>query len=286
MAWRWLPWLLGACTGLALLLLQSAMQSGKVPRNVQPEVRFQAMPTFVLKHNSKAGGTFSRTLLKAVFKFNPSKKALWKIIDDDNALFPNDKKKNFVAVLMRNPCAWNVAWANECPTKAWDFGRPTFAANPLGPMGYLERHTTDTELRNWMLNARSPEGLGVISFYLWQSMVCPKCWGWHRKVKEGLNPKEGEHCNSSHRAQQDMAVMNPQSLAHCWIFQETLMEDMRVCLTAFEASHPAAADSVRWDLFEKAAANQSGEALFFERDWSVARWAAPSLQYRRHKPCE
>ncbi|OLQ00044.1 Voltage-dependent T-type calcium channel subunit alpha-1I [Symbiodinium microadriaticum] len=89
---------------------------------------------------------------------------------------------------------------------------------------------------------------------------------------------------SEDRIRQDLAAADPRKLAHCWIFQETLMDDLRECLLAYEQLIlPGAID---WDLFNSAAANKSGEGLFFDRAWSVARWAAPSLQIRRHKPCD
>ncbi|CAE7207765.1 CACNA1I [Symbiodinium pilosum] len=94
-----------------------------------------------------------------------------------------------------------------------------------------------------------------------------------------------ERCNSSARIRQDLAAADPRKLAHCWIFQETLMEDLRECLHAYVRIHPLTERLINWDIFNAAAANKSGEGLFFERAWSVARWAAPSLQIRRHKPC-
>ncbi|CAE7265561.1 unnamed protein product [Symbiodinium sp. CCMP2456] len=277
-------------SGLGLSLLGSQaeiLEGSRRPQNVFPgDPKIQWVdgntPTFILKHNSKAGGTFSRVLLKAVFK----NRAHLQYIDDDNILPPNATKFHFVAVLMRNPCAWYVAWANECPTKAYDFRRPTFGPNPFQPMGYLERHTTQQEFQDFVLNTRSPDGIGVIGFYFWQSIIAPVCHLWHQRQAEGKKVYEGatpERCNSTDRIRQDLAAADPRKLAHCWIFQETLMDDLRECLLAYEQLIlPGAID---WDLFNAAAANKSGEGLFFERAWNVARWAAPSLQIRRHKPC-
>ncbi|CAE7790979.1 unnamed protein product [Symbiodinium sp. CCMP2592] len=291
---RWPPIALGFMVGMSVALLSrrweaEILESGRQrPPNVFPgDPKIQRVesgnpPTFILKHNSKAGGTFSRVLLKAVFR----NRVHLQYIDDDNVLPLNATTFHFVAVLMRNPCSWYVAWANECPTKAYDFRRPTFGPNPFQPMGYLERHTTQQEFQDFVLNTRSPDGIGVIGFYLWQSIIAPVCHLWHQRLAEGKKMYEGatpERCNNTDRIRQDLAAADPRKLAHCWIFQETLMDDMRECLLAYEQLIlPGAID---WDLFNQAAANRSGEGLFFERAWSVARWAAPSLQIRRHKPC-
>lgn len=38
--------------------------------------------------------------------------------------------------------------------------------------------------------------------------------------------------SNKHRTQVDLARWDPNKMAHCWIFQETLMEDLRECLEA------------------------------------------------------
>ena len=188
-------------------------------------------------------------------------------VGDDLYLRPDHVATSFVAVTMRNPCSMYVSLAhfqghNELHTKPWRasmFGQysPSTADEPC-PDSAREvdsRMCTRRHSRNAFLSktgsmqayilaaARSREHVGWYSYYIWSALVAPECH--HDRFKEddnqlGNHTARYEACyGNPRRIERDLQQYNADTAAHCWIFQEHAVENLRACLQAFEHAVPA-----------------------------------------------
>lgn len=243
-------------------------------------------PRFYYKHLTKAGGTFGRALLNAVF----ADEDFYTINEDDAALPPPEQRTQeaFVAVTMRNPCDLYVSFANFHPGKAFAYG-PTYGPNPLGN----DRGPYSVAaLREWLLDSRLPDGTGFYSYYFWSLVIAPECAGWFQKGRNHEPHPSSGVCNNSTRIALDLQKFSPQKLAQCWIFQETMMNDFRRCLKAYEKSSTLVAGSVNWTRFEHIASNVTLQDELLSsypysdvyRDKSVAKSSSRHPQCRHYFP--
>lgn len=245
-----------------------------------PKYSDKLRPLFYMKHLTKAGGTYGGFLMDTVIK-----KTNWRVNRDDGEMGKHNKKSHFVVVTMRNPCDLYVSFANYNPNKAYGYGIETMGANPvLGrPVGQL----SVSEFEKWMLNARSPHGFGFYSFYFWQSVIRPECHNFWRLPTDKRTWKTAR-CENISRVIDDLKEWSPTTLAHCWVFQETLIDDFRVCLKAYEQTSGYAAGSIDWELFERIASNKTLSDLMFLRSslHGDTKGKLPQTSSLRHKSCK
>merc|ERR1711920_229987 len=109
-------------------------------------------------------------------------------------------------------------------------------------------------------------------------MIKPWC---HMAIK-GTSAQQRICLGPNSSMQKDLRTFSPKELAHCWIFQETIMDDLRRCFLAYEQSSDWAAGSVNWKLFEHLASNRSAqESLFSKSDLPAAKTKVLSSQGKR-----
>merc|ERR1712013_123763 len=126
---------------------------------------------------------------------------------------------------MRNPCDLYVSFANYNPNKAYGYVQ-TRGENPLlgRRVGMLEV----SEFEKWLLNSSLLDGTGFYSFYFWQSVIQPECHNFWKLPNDKRRELE-DRCENATLMQKQLRDFSPTSIAHCWIFQETMMDDFRVC---------------------------------------------------------
>lgn len=241
-------------------------------------------PRFIIKHLSKAGGTFSTWLARKVVNQN-----YLTAIEDDRVLpkylYPTD----FLAITMRNPCDWYVSWAHGAPKKIWGYKNPMFGPNPVNPpVGYRIGPISEEEFHDFVLNSRAPDGLGFLSWYFWHLIVEPDCNHFTLRQLKKENFKKNEtpgKCLNYTRIREDWKTLDPMRFAHCYIYQETAMSDWRYCLEAWQKVAPWARNAVDWKLFEAYEANATLTEQGFNQKFGKFEGKSLSSQQKRHKPC-
>lgn len=201
--------------------------------NVENSANPHYQPKYTSKHLSKAGGTFLRALLKGVIPFS-----LFRYTSDDAPLPVSytQHEPRFVAVTMRNVCDMYLSFASFNPGKAYAFG----ANQTVGPFPFksnnYQKSLNSANFKEWLLNARRKHtNAGFHSFYFHGNVVVPECYyhNVHTKPFYAPNPKEAElttACDRSlTRIPNDLRAFDPMQVARCWLFHETLLEDVRQC---------------------------------------------------------
>lgn len=232
-------------------------------------------PTLYYKHLTKAGGTFGRRLIETVFL----SRANFAIDEDDSGLPPENARRNlFLAVSMRNPCDLYLSYMHFHPAKAFSYG-PTFGPNPVGK---AKGPFAVDQLKEWLLNARLPGHTGFYSYYMWSLLIRPECADWHRRRNE--TRPSADLCDNEEQIRSDLGAFSPKTLAQCWIFMETMMDDFRTCFEAYEQSLNLPGGAINWKLFNQIAANQSIQDELLADGHQHADKLS-SKQRERHKPC-
>lgn len=208
-------------------------------------------PKFVYKHLTKAGGTYGEWLLRKVVKTSNLA-----IVSDDAALCTH-QKRHFLAIGMRNPCDTYVSFANFHAGKAF-YGRETMGS--WDQARWLQDHNgkgyriSGTELEKWLLDARGVDSTGYYSWYMWQQLIAPECANWQGEQKrDPAKVASASRCVNSTRFMEDWHAYSPKKEASCWIFQESMLDDFRGCLKAYEESSVFAHGAIDWDMFERIA---------------------------------
>lgn len=125
-----------------------------------------AKPTFVLKHLTKAGGTFFKILIRQVLD-----RQFWKIVGDDAPMhaltaqysLERVQKSEFVAVTMRNPCDVYLSFCAFHAIKSFGYGE-TALDYPF-EQAYAPKPLTAPLLKEWMLCSRRKGSL--VGYYTW-----------------------------------------------------------------------------------------------------------------------
>lgn len=248
-------------------------KSSNPPLKKYNDPRYQ--PKFVMKHLTKAGGTFLRVLLEAVISDNPADgRPRFHYINDDNPLnsvapgkAPHER--DFLAITMRNVCDLYLSFASFGPGKAYAYG----INETVGPYSDAQKKLLSgttmrpADFKTWMLNARRKfSSAGFYSFYFHGHIVTPECYynDVHKKSFQRPNPKQAElteACDRSPtRIQEDLRTFDPMYVARCWLFHETLLDDVRQCLQVWEKEAAWVKDAVNWAKFEAIAKNETMQA--------------------------
>lgn len=238
----------------------------------------QGRVRFLLKHLTKAGGTVVRFIAESVLAENH-----FGYRGDDSEfhryLFP----KNFVVMVMRNPCDLYVSFANFHVRKAFGYGPNT---GPC-PWKELPNRTEEPEahlaaFEQWLYNIRRVDGTGFYSFYIWQEFIDPTCHGgWN------LNESERQRClYNATQMRQELRAFNPLNYANCWVFHETMWEDLRFCLRAYELTSSYGTNAVNWSLFDRFEKDQPFLEATFSGSHLRSKNKAMSSQSLRHWSCD
>merc|ERR1719362_2253767 len=263
--------------------MQAASAGSPVPRperrpehwpKVRQNITFgpKANPLFLVKHFTKAGGTFARWVLMQAVKEN---KYSWNI--DDSSLSMKQRRESFTVVIVRNPCDWYISWAHFNAGKAFNYKQETFGPDPFPPGGKPGQLDRD-DFKKWFTNVRFPDGKGFLSYYVWHTFIAPECFMLYSKHFKGEADPNWPRCSNRTHMWEDLANFKPLEQAHCWVFHETFMEDFRNCLKAYELSclkHQPGV--INWTRFEDIA---TGRRKYTDPKKSL------SNQHKRHKPCE
>ena len=233
-----------------------------------------------MKHLTKAGGTFLRLLFDAVIKPYPGvdgqkPSSRFQYTNDDTPINPKRPGKKiwerpFIVVTMRNICDLYLSFASFGPGKAFAYGvNQTSGPFPFGAKGNkIPQPITPENLKLWMLNARRTyTHAGFYSFYFHGEVVAPECNfnRVHTKSFQMPNPKEQEltaACDrNATRIYEDLRTYDPMTFARCWLFHETLLDDVRECLKVYEKESAWTQDSINWERFEVIANNKTEQFL-------------------------
>ena len=119
---------------------------------------------------------------------------------------------------------------------------------------------TGEMLAAYVTNAqRKLSKVGWYSFMMWEQILAPECLFSNFVDSAGLptyntsEKKRAQHelCyGRNHRVQADLSKWRPEETAHCWVFKETMIADLRECLHAYETSMPTVKGAVNWTAFE------------------------------------
>jgi len=263
--------------------------AGPYPRNVDMETTYDKTkrPRFMLKHLTKAGGTYAHWILDRIFIGDHH----LGVSNDDEALVRDSKQHHLVAIIVRNPCDWYVSWAHFNAGKAFNYRQDTFGPNPfLSPAlqksnlkhiqqnAPRDRHLSRSEFRAWYKNVRFPDGKGFMSFYLWMLVLRPECIYTHQRLARGEHWPHEESCRNLTQMSRDWEAWLPSATANCWIFHESFSEDLRECLRRYEASSDFGRGSVNWTKLE-ALLDNHGSLIFEDNRKSLTSAGA------RHQPC-
>lgn len=276
--------------GILLCACLAAKLHAPTPISLWPELKAENMenphyqPKFTLKHLTKSGGTFLHALFKEIMP--PS---LLRYTSDDTALPVSTAKHKprFVAVTMRNVCDVYLSFASFNPGKAYAFGtNQTVGRYPFQSNNY-QKLLSPTAFKEWLLNARRKHTKsGFYSFYFHGNVVNPDCYyhNVHTKPFYAPNPNEAEltiACDLSlTRIPDDLRTFDPTRVARCWLFHETMMEDVKRCLMVWELESRRSV--VNWEKFEAIAKNKTMQATILG---SQARVKMKGRNTQTHVSC-
>merc|ERR1711924_343122 len=114
----------------------------------------------------------------------------------------------------------------------------------------------------WLLNARFKDGPGFYSFYFWQSIVRPRCNNYWKRLNSS-DPVEVDFCNAA-QMWKDLRDFRLGDRLQCVVLQESLMQDLRECLVAYELSSELAAGRVDWATFDLIESNSTFREQLFQ----------------------
>jgi hypothetical protein len=170
------------------------------------------------KHMSKCGGVFLNNLLRDVVKVHH-------FYPEETGLTHERTHDVFVIASTRNPCDYYVSlWAYQHDKwfsgeqnekhDFFDFGKP---------------HENATKFREWLAWVQGPQ-FSVMSVRFWETLVAQKdglsCWA-DSLGSCTKNTNDGA-------VERDLAHFDPFDTVDCWLYTETLMSDLRRCLSQYE----------------------------------------------------
>ena len=280
--WQHLPGLLRLCCCCFAVASGASGKDAHALASVTPlgrSVRFTKKAFLRLKLIPKTGSTFVQKMFLDVLP-----KQNFRLHHDVEALPHKYLNNSFVVTSMRNPCDLYVSIAHYGGAPGhvarpwfpkWYGLNETVHANPVPEYTTYDRklytpasvttirHNIPVQmLEDYVMAAqRKASQVGFYSFLFWEQIVRPECHYQQFVGKDGAYKWPGdttltekwEFCygdTNRRRPALDLFRWKPGDSAHCWLFQETLMANIRECLEAYEASSPLHAGVVNWTHFE------------------------------------
>ena len=227
-------------------------------------------PCFVLRRMSKTGGTFADNVLQqmvppkhlgTVKDGRPVPCAVWRARNDI-----------FIVGTMRNPCSWYTSLASFHsahphldPKKgaAWASGHRVDNVQAALLSGNATRG--QAVLSNWITSARSRHGVGYFTYHFWTSWLRNECFGV---------PVTCQNC-SEQALMRDLQLHPPlpERLADCWLYDDTLVEDLERCLQLYSRIHPRGQHAVNMSRFRQTVESVAHSKMFTHTSKSPDRLA-------------